>query len=41
MDVVRVREDADLHDFIQLRTDILVRGKVLLHTSLLSLEIFT
>lgn len=36
-----MREDADLHDLVELRADVLVGREVLLHTSLLPLEVLT
>ena len=36
-----MREDADLHDLVELRADVLVGREVLLHSSLLSLEVLT
>ena len=36
-----MREDSDLHDLVQLLPDVLVRGKVLLDSHFLTLEVFT
>jgi hypothetical protein len=41
VDVVRVRQDAYLHDLVQLWPDVLVRREVLLYSTLLPLEVFT
>jgi hypothetical protein len=41
VDVVRVWQDAHLHDLVQLWPDVLVRREVLLYSSLLPLEVLT